>query len=185
MNNKWVDPVFQEFLEKEFDVIDIIEIKEFDQNPLILASRLAQTKKEVFTERDRYIIVFSDTDYFWEGKSLLLYNLFEIWACLDIPYYTMFIITNHFGLTSYIEAITEKNHSKDRPMVFETFVNVLNYNLDAYDPRDPQIDQITHHTLCLMAGTPRSHRFATYANIKDIGEKKLVMSISSCDSQSF
>lgn len=179
MNKHVVDPMFQQFLEKEFDVLDIIETKEFDQDPMVLVARLAKTKKQKFCQRDRYVIEIFDTSYFWESKSLLLYNLFEIWACLDIPYYTMFIITNHFGLTNYIQEIMKDQHPADRPTVFETFVNTMNYNADSYYPRDSHIDQIAYHALCLMAGTPRSHRYATYANIKDIGEKKLVMSISS------
>ena len=64
-------------------------------------------------------------------------------------------------------------------MVIETIFNPTNYD-EEYDTHlviDPNISQIEHSVLCLMAGAPRVHRQVLYADLKDIDDNDLVMTI--------
>lgn len=172
-----LDPEYQTLLEQRYNILDIIETKEFDQDPMTLIPRLEASRRESFSERDRYVIVLFDTDYFWHGHGIGINNLFAVWKHLDLPFYTLLLYTNHIGIHQQIEDLTKDLHELDRPTVIETFINPNNYDVSYYEPKDPDIASIDYHALCLMAGTDRSHRYATYASLKDLGEDRLVMTI--------
>lgn len=181
-----LDREYQKALESKFNIIDVIETKEFDEDPKSLIPRLNLTKKLVFSPDDRYIIVLFDNCYYLDDKNLLIYNLMAIWEYLEIPFYTLMFYTNHFGLKKEIETYCKKLHQLDRPSVIETFYNPRNYYDDSESGiKDADIDQIEFSALCLMGGSQRSHRQASYANLKNISEEKLVLNISAPKNDSY
>lgn len=178
------DPFFLNLFTEYFNILDQFESCEFDHDPMILFHRLKKIKKDVYDINDRYIIVMFDTDYYWHGHGINLNNIFEIWRALDIPFFTMIIYTNNFGLTREVDDLMVNHHDKDRPLVVETFINPMNYHQATCDVFEPNINKITHHALCLMRGQERPYRYAAYTAFKDIEQDRLVMTVKgkqSCD----
>ena len=172
-----IDPKIHQMLQARYNLLDVIESKQFDQQPQSLVSRLKLTAKPSFDPHDRYVIVLFDTDYFWHGHGICLNNLFAVWRHLDLPFYTLLLYTNHIGIEREVNALCRDRCQPDRPTVIETFINPGNYDPDHYHWQDPALENIEHHVLCLMAGSNRSHRYATYAGLRDIDQERLVMTI--------
>jgi hypothetical protein len=178
--NHWaLDPEYRKLFEKHFDIISIIETKQFDCGKLgFLIDILSQTKKDCYGPKDRYIIVHFDTDFYWHGHGINLNNLFTVWDELDIPFYTMIYYTNHFGIQNEIAGLCKNRDITDRPMVIETVINPINYSSSGYTDLDANIDCVTRHALCMMAGNKRSHRFALYNHLKHHIPNHIVASIN-------
>jgi hypothetical protein len=176
-DKKALDPEIKKLLLARYNLLDIIESKEFDQQPESLVHRLQLTAKPEFHARDRYVIILFDTDYFWHGHGICLNNMFAVWQYLDIPLFTLILYTNHIGIQREVNALCANQSRADLPTVIETFINPNNYDPLHYQHRDCEIEHINHHVLCLMAGTGRSHRYATYAGLRDIDQDRMVMTI--------
>lgn len=176
-----LDKQFQKVLESRYNLLDIIETKEFDLDPgNLLVSRLKKTIKSEYQSDDRYVIVLFDTCYYFQEENLTLHNLISIWKHLDIPFYTMIFYTNHFGIRQEFERHFSKLHHKDRPTIIETFYNPGNYNDDCDKTlADPCIEEIQYPLLCMMKGAPRTHRQVLYSSLKDVDPGKVVMTINS------
>lgn len=172
-----LDPKMEQLLRTRYNLLDVIESKEFDQRPESLVPRLKLTAKPSFMPNDRYVIVLFDTVYFWHGHGICLNNIFAIWQHLDLPFYTLLLYTNHIGIEKEVDALCRDLCQFDRPTVIETLINPRNYNHDQYHWQDTALEHIEHHVLCLMAGNDRSHRYATYAGLRDIDQERLVMTI--------
>lgn len=175
-----MDHRFQEILESKYNILDIISTNKFDQDPVgMLIPRLEKTRKDKFSANDRYVVVLFDTCFYLGSTNLLLHNLVAVWRHLDIPSYTLILITNHFGISKEFSAYFNHLHRNDQPLVIETFYNFLNYDerFHASIPPDAELGQIAHSSLCLLAGTPRSHRQALYAGLKKHAADKMVLSI--------
>ena len=177
INSTGMDPVFEAVLKEKYNILDIIESKEFDLMIDTLLPRLANKRKDQFDALDRFVVVKFDSDFYWHGHGVSLNNLFEVWRYLDIPFYTMFIYTNHIGLTAEVENLCRYQHTLDRPTVFETMLNAINRFPEGVAEPDMNIQDIQHHAISMMAGAHRSHRIATYSSLRDIDPQRLVMSI--------
>jgi hypothetical protein len=172
-----IDPKFYQLLENHYNLLDIMATTEFDKNPILLEQRIKLTAKSEFQPKDRYVIVFFDTDFFWHGHGITLNNILSVWRNLDLPFYTLIIYTNHIGLSTTIHDLTSDRHLLDRPTVVETFINPWNYDPDSCHEQDPKVDDINLHALCLMAGNGRSHRYAAYTNLKDLVPDQIAMTV--------
>jgi len=177
MFDSGIDPYFLNVLGERFNLLDMIQSTEFDQDPKLLVGRLQHTIKPRFDNHDRYIIVMFETDYYWHGHGICLNNIFEIWRHLNIPFYTLILYTNNLGLEHEVQELCQDLHANDRPTIIETFINPLNYQPKHYQDCVPNLDHITHHAICLMAGAKRPHRYATWTALKDIDTDRLIMSI--------
>ena len=174
----WIDPGLEAELTGAFNIIEQFETKQFDcGNMDFLISRLKATRKETFDTLDRYVIVHFDTDFYWHGHGINLNNLFSVWKSLDLPLYTMIYYTNHHGITEEINKLCCSSHVKDRPMVIETLINLINYQPRFYENFDANIDSIDRHGLCMLAGSQRSHRGATFNHLKHLQPSHLAMTI--------
>lgn len=175
------DPGYLSVLQSRYNILDIIEFKTFDIDFKNMPDRLRPQIKKDYHTQDRFIIVHFDTDFYWHGHGINLNNMFEVWRNLDIPLFTMIVYTNHIGISKEIDELCKHQHAKDRPMVIETFLNPGNY-LDHYPDDTVDLDRIDYHALCLMAGSPRSHRYGVYNHLRHITQDKLVMTLkgSSC-----
>jgi len=177
-NSPQVDPDYQQLLEQQFNILSVFETKEFDCGKINrLISKLEQSKKEVYNPDDRYIVVHFDTDFYWHGHGINLNNLFSVWTQLDIPLYTLIYYTNHYGIKKEIDQLCQGRDAFDQPTVIETMINPGNYRPQGYNEFDTDITKITHHALCLMAGTMRSHRGALYNHLKHLSPEQIAMTI--------
>lgn len=151
-----------EKLNNTFNILDIIEFKEFDTDFSVLENRLTAIKKDQYLPNERIIIEHFDTDFYHHRLvyGLNLYNLIETIRKIDIPFFTIIIVTNHFGIKKEIDKIL--GHDEEGSIkVIETFILRPGYNTDLVSVIDTNIDKITFSALSML-GAPRSHRFALY-----------------------
>lgn len=168
--------VFDIFAER-YNIIASIEFKKFDLAPDNLREFFSSTKKTTFLPNDRYIIVHHDTDVYINEMpvGLNFRNFFLIADELDIPFFTLIIWTNHFGLQREVDILCRTRHIKDRPMVVESFCTTTHV-ADCYESVPLNVDAITTQGLCMM-GAARSHRYALYNAIQHIDHSRLAMSL--------
>lgn len=164
-------------LESRYNIIGNIEFKQFDHDWGHLRNFFETTKKENFTNNDRYVIEHQDTDIYVKEMSVGVNfrNLFQIITELDIPFYTIIIWTNHYGLQKEIDLMCQHQHVKDRPTLIESFCTNT-HTTEYYRDVPINIDHIQHHALS-MIGANRSHRFALYNALKHVDAQKLAISI--------
>lgn len=162
LSKKYIDK-----LKSKFDILDIIEFKEFDTNFSILRQRLINIKKQEYQVNERIIIEHFDTDVYHKrlNYGLNLYNLLEEIENLDIPFFTIILVTNHFGIKREIDEIL-KDQNNDSIKVIETFITKTHYDTNAVTEFDVAVDKIKFSALSML-GAPRSHRFALYNYLKE------------------
>lgn len=178
MNYFLLDHGLHSELRNKFNIIDIIETKQFDSgNENVLIEKLSATKKNEYDAQDRYVIVHFDTDFYWHGHGINLNNLFSIWKYMDIPLYTMIYYTNHHGISEEIRKLSWSSSLNDQPMVIETLINPGNYDPEPYADINDHIDLIEKHALCMMAGTGRSHRGAIFNHLKHLVPEYIAMTV--------
>lgn len=169
--------VFDTFAAK-YNIMGTIEFKDFDYDLDNARNFFAQTKKQTFLSNDRYLVIHQDTDVYIDEMTvgLNLRNFFLIADEFDIPFYTLIIWTNHFGLRREIDILCKTRHAKDRPMIVESFC-ARAHVADSYTETSLDVDSITIQGLCMMAGSQRSHRYALYNALKHIDQSRLALSI--------
>lgn len=167
----------RELLDSRFNIIEVIEFKQFDQNWNHLRQVLTSTQKTVFAPDDRYIIIHQDTDIYIPEMcvGVNLRNFFQIAKKIGIPFYTFVFWTNHFGIQKEIDILCQDQHPKDRPMLIESFCATTHVG-DHYRDLPVDQDQIEYHAVSMMNAT-RAHRYALYTEIKHFGPDKLALSI--------
>ena len=146
-------------ISKKYNILGHINFLEFDNDFQILENYLGPLNKNYFSPNDRFLIEHMDTDYYVpEFKvGLKLYNLFSVFKNLDIPFFTMLLYTNHFGIKKEIDLLLPE--ANDQPTIISTFISKLHYTTN-YQNVDFS-SNITIPAVCMM-GTRRSHRHALY-----------------------
>jgi hypothetical protein len=178
MSNILLDPEYKQLLTEHYNIINVSSSASFDCGKIDnLVQTLTHTKKTQYDPKDRYVIVWFDTDFYWHGHGINLNNMFTVWRSLNIPFFTMLLYTNHFGLHKEVNELCKLNHNRDRPTVIETFINPGNYNPKGYEDYKIDLELIEKHALCMMAGSPRSHRYATYNAVKHLVPEQIEMTI--------
>lgn len=173
-----VDLSLMELLQSRFNIIATIEFLDFDHDYSVLEKWIQDHRQDSYAADDRFVFTHFDTDYYINNQyGVTLHNLFTIWERNNIPFYTMLINTNHFGISQEIDQILRFHSEQDRPTVIETLLNRIHYPDQAYDQADLAVDDIEYHALCLCAGSRRSHRQALYSHLQHIPASKLAMTI--------
>ena len=147
-------------LNNKYKIIDHVNLLSVDFDFALLEKFLNKTKKSYYQANERYIIEHFDTDYYLPEfpYGLTLYNLFIAFKKLDIPLFTMLIITNSFGIEHEINALAPD--CNDRPTVITTFISHLHYT-NEYCNVDVDAKEITVPGICMMSRS-RVHRHALY-----------------------
>jgi hypothetical protein len=168
---------FFDVLADRFNIVDVIEFKKFDQDWNILREFFLATKKTIYDVNDRYIVIHQDTDIYISEMQVgvNLRNFFLIAQELNIPFYTLIIWTNHFGLQREIDLLCRDRHPADRPMVLESFCTTTHVGKH-YADIDLNINHIKYHAISMM-GAGRSHRYALYNALKDIPANRLILAV--------
>jgi hypothetical protein len=167
-----VDPEYLAAFQQVYNIIDVFQFVEFDHDYTWLIQRLLSSNKKIYDAKDRIIVVHFDSDYYIRHEiGLTLTNFFSVWRQLDIPLHTMLLYTNHIGLGREVDTLCRLDHVNDRPTVIETIINPGNYLSQGWvDEPNINADAIQYHGLAMMAN-PRSHRFAMYNHLSDLGDK--------------
>lgn len=161
VNETLMSPAYRRYVYQRYDVLGHIEFKSFDHDWVYFENWLRSFYRASFEVNQRIVIEHMDTDFYRSDVAygLNISNLFRAWRTVDIPFFVMLLYTNHFGIEREIYELAPDEH--DRPTLISTFVN--NRHVAAsYQDLDLAPDHIQKPALCMMAGTGRVHRHATY-----------------------
>lgn len=170
-------------LREYINIVDILNIHDFDQDFNLLKDRLIQTKKEVYAPKDFYVIKHSDPQYYLPHckYGLTTFNLVQTFREIDISLGRAIIVTNNPGyLDEFKLLIPDRLHQYDLPIVFDncmsmrffdskTLTNLVFNNNHLDNPKWNNIainnDKIEKHCLTML-GSDRVHRNILYNHIK-------------------
>jgi hypothetical protein len=151
---------YRNFLTTKYNVLGGIHLVRHDSNFDHIEAMLLKLKKEYHPFDDRIVIEHFDTDYYLPDfpYGITLYNLFTAFRKVDLPLFTMLLITNHFGIGKEVEKlITDPN---DCPTIIETFISTYHYT-NYYQDIEVDTDKIIMPGVGIMGGN-RVHRNALY-----------------------
>ena len=159
-------------LREYINIVDIIKLDKFQHNFDLLKDRLIETRKEVYSPKDFYVIKHSNGQYYLPHckYSLTTFNLVQTFQEIDISLGRVIIVTNDPGyLDEFKLLIPDRLHQYDLPIVFDDCMSAFyNHHLD--NPKWNNIainnDKIEKHCLTMM-GFGRVHRNALYNHIKN------------------
>lgn len=156
----------------KFNIVAHVNFLNFDSNFSKLEEWLLAVKKDCYSPNDRILVEHFDTDYYFRDfpYGLYLYNLISAFKNLDIPLFTLLLVTNHFGIKRELDRLVGEDHL---PTVIETFISKLHYT-ENYQDVNINADNIIIPAVTLM-GQHRSHRNALY---HFLAENKLLQHIA-------
>jgi hypothetical protein len=151
---------YRNFLTTKYNVLGGVHLIRYDSDFEKIETILSTLKKDCHPPADRIVIEHFDTDYYLPEfpYGFTLHNLFTAFRKVDLPLFTMLLITNHFGIKREVEKlITDPN---DCPTIVETFISSYHYT-NYYQDIKVDADEIVMPGVCMM-GTKRVHRHAFY-----------------------
>lgn len=147
-------------ISNSFNVLDTIDLFEYDSNLYGLINRLSFLKKDVFASSDKIVFLHFDTDFYLyqDSPGMLLTNLHLILTYLDIPFSFVLLITNH-QIDKELEFLrvqltTEPNTI---PCIVTNFQQLLVNDGSSIVEVATNVDNLKYPFSCLN-GAPRTHR---------------------------
>jgi hypothetical protein len=152
----------QEFinsLHERFNVIDIIDLFDYDPNFDDLKNKLMSIKKDPFTKNDRIVFLHFDTEYYvhQDKPGLLITNLISLLTELDIPAWFTLLITNQPQVKEKV--IDASKGTCDIAVVFCNFQKLLINQTESIIDLPLGEELIEKNFVCLN-GARRFHRRA-------------------------
>lgn len=97
-------------IRKKYNVIETINLVEYDLYPENLATVLEKYYSHDFSHNDRIVVLHHDTDYYLDVNSVgnTIYNFFRLCANFNICTSKILFFTNHYNIKKEIKDI-EKN----------------------------------------------------------------------------
>lgn len=156
---------YHEFIYNKYNVLGNLRLVANDTDFENVERKLSLLKKDSYESNDRIVIEHFDTDYYLDEfpYGLTMYNLFTVFRKLDIPLFTMLMVTNSFGIKHEVYRLV--SNANDCPTVIETFISWYHYTTD-YQDMPIDADEITIPGIS-MIGHTRTHRNALYHYIED------------------
>lgn len=151
----------KDYLYKKFNILYHTNFLNFDQDYQILFDDLDKIKKESFSNKDKIIIEQFDTDFYDKSLKTGLHtrNTVECIRSADIPFFTIIFITNNFNLNDELDLLIDKD-TEGFPIVLKTVSS--HWSIIEKYKKINNILSFKKPAVCLMAGTPRSHRSSLY-----------------------
>lgn len=106
-----------------YTFIDSINIIEYDYNWAELYQRFSKIKKPVWLANEKILVQHSDTEFFFNGTGLSIYNFNQIIKALDIDPAVFVILTNHKNSTAEWQKYC--NHKNNQFHVVESPLTTL------------------------------------------------------------
>ena len=158
---------YQDFLEKNFNILEIISFPDTN-NPAKILEIINGFKSDHYQYENKIVLEHFDTD-FYKNKILkhgvFIYNFTEIIKSSEMPLSTFILVTSHFGIGNEIDELLSDWDEEDRPIIIETFTQstIETQQLKNIPLR---IKEIEFPALCML-GAGRSHRTALYNWLND------------------
>ena len=157
------------------DYLNIIEEKNnillhtntylFDYDFDILKKELLKIKKDAYLPNDKILIEYIEPDFYDKYNKLYgltLRNIIALFEQLDIPLFTLFIVTNNFSIKKELEIL-------DPTSSVSFFCSQVGFEAQ-YEPSFTtptlRIDKIVKNCICIL-GAARIHRAALFNFLKD------------------
>ena len=161
-------------LSTKFNLIDILQVNQFDHDFQILADRLEKTRKDTYSINDRYLIEHSDTDYYLPNcpYGLSMFNLVRTFLHHDIPLGKVILVTSHKNIKREFEILIPKfMHHYNFPTIIDNCLTAFKDVRLGENQKEVEINpnKICKHGVSMM-GVPRVHRNMLYHQLI---EKKL------------
>lgn len=155
------------FNPKQYTIVDVIDLMDYDYRTEALVAKLESLKKDVFEPDEKILVLHNDTEYFYLDSNVgfSTYNLFRAWQYADIPWHVMVLYANQCGIEKSIYQHWQFLNV-DRPTVVENLVNNYNIFYSKAFLQEPEDKKISQKAVCLMGGTVRSQRIALYKWLK-------------------
>lgn len=133
---------------------------------------LASTRKDPFDDRDRYVVIHMDVDYFLPGVpyGLCMYNLIRSFQCADIDLERLVMVTTDQSAENLLCQIRPLTHSDRLPTVIDIDGTGGSWLRRPHTKGINELDtnRIEKHAVCLMR-MERVHRNVCYHRIKQAG----------------
>lgn len=150
---------YRQAIYSKFNIVAHVNFLDFDSDFSKLEKWLQAVKKDCYSPNDRILVEHFDTDYYLPDfpYGMYLYNLISTFRNLDVPLFTLLLVTNHFGIK---RELTRLVGDDSLPTVIETFISKLHYT-ENYQDLNIDADKIMMPAITLM-GQHRPHRNALY-----------------------
>ena len=157
-----------ELINNRYDVLETINLVEYDCDINQLVILLRQYQDFVFESNQRIVILHHDTDYYQnsgvpEGNTM--FNLFTLLSNFNIACEKILFVTNHYGIEIEIEYLVKHIFNSTTPQILYTS---LWYDF-------PKLVDITetktvtnkiNSIFCCLNGIERQHRVLTLCYLK-------------------
>jgi len=151
---------YRTFINSKYNVVGQIYLPDYDRDFTKIDQLLSSIKIDQFLPNDRIVIEHFETDYYLPEfpYGFTLYNLFTAFKKLDIPLFTMLLVTNSFGIEKEVnQLVTDLN---DCPTIVSTFLSTRHY-IDSYTNISIEAEEITIPGISML-GYARTHRNALF-----------------------
>lgn len=164
-------PEVKQHLAKSYNVLTVLDLGFYnlDLDVFELYRQLSKYKDYVFADRDRIIIVFSDTDYFPDSNSApnALWNLYQIYNHFRISTEHTLLLHWQSGIENTLTSLAQQFYCKPIPSVYCPYARFLVHPSAVIDT-ELNSQSIKHSFLC-MNNVPRNHRIYTLLMIHKYG----------------
>jgi hypothetical protein len=155
-----------------FDVVETINLINYDCEIDTLVSLLSQYQDYVFGPDQRIVILHHDTDYYQvdshkvEGNTM--FNLFTLFSNFNIACEKIVFVTNHYGIQDEIDRLSVTICNSAAPMVIYTS---LWYDFPTLkDITSPVVlANSINNAYCCLNGVQRQHRILALCYLKELG----------------
>ena len=162
----------RKLLNNKFNIIEEIDLINTDFDFSILKNILLKTKKDHYTNIDKYIIIHYDTDYYLPHcpYGLTIFNLVKTFTEVDISLDNIIFVTSYPGIKKEFELLVpEYEQPYNLPIIIDNCITCFNDELHAIRNALPnnvvKIDTIEKRAVCML-GQSRAHRHILYNFIK-------------------
>ena len=156
-------PEVKQHLAKSYNVLTTLDLGFYnlDLDVFELYRQLSKYKDYVFADRDRIIIVFSDTDYFPDinGTPNTLWNIHQIYNHYRISTEHTLLLHWQVGIEHTLDLLAQQFYCRPIPSVYCPYARFI-IHPNAVSATDLNSHEIKHSFLC-MNNVPRNHRIYT------------------------
>lgn len=160
-----INPRVLHAISKRYQILEIIDLLEYDQDFDALRAQLSKFKNMCFQSDQRILIFHHDTDYYpgIGAPGFTVYNLSVLLKEFMIPNEFLIILTNHYGIREELHQINKNLNNNNGPTVIYTslwfdFPDQISQTTVDYTPSA---------LYCCLNRVPRSHRLLTLSFLKE------------------
>lgn len=171
-------PRIIDHLSKHFIIVKVINLVEYDWRPHELYEELKKLNQNSFTNKERIIFIFGDTEYYLGTYGFTLHNLQKILIELNIANYFCIILTHQSFISESAKFINDSFVKDDFPIsVFEVYLDQT-MNIDKINTSTELNFNAIEKSYILLSGTARTHKIIFFSLLDDTLKDKGIISFS-------